>query len=293
MPRTWLTSMAPPLAAVLLLAVFGCTPKTPPGTLFNAPEAAWKSFRAHYCAPPSSPAVKIKASLHYSQVRPRKRTNRTLMTLWGDFGGPMRMDVSASIGKLLAHIRENGDGLLVFYPSDNEAYAHENPVLGATRLGMPFPFSLKVLAAVLAGDFSDLAPRGYAAAERIDGNNPGFAYDLKHGLVTRVTLDEAGRPILIEGKTTKAYATARTWRLEINGYQEPEGKRTPLPEKVTLALDNGEKGVLHIKSRELMLTVWPTKSLDLTLPDEVEPIRLDNGYNHESTGDIPVVYEDK
>jgi hypothetical protein len=50
---------------------------------------------------------------------------------------------------------------------------------------------------------------------------------------------------------------------------------------------------LHIKSRELMLAAWPSKSLNLTLPDGVEPIRLDNGYNHEPAGDIPVVYEDK
>ena len=293
MARNRLTSLAPSLSVILLLAVFGCTPKTPSGTVFDTPNAAWSSFRAHYCVPPTAPALKVKTSLQYSQVRPRKRTNRTLMTLWGDFGGDMRMDVSASIGKLLAHIRENDDGLLVFYPSDNEAYAHANPVLGATRLGMPFPFSLKVLAAVLAGDFSALASKGYAAVERINGNNPGFVFDLKHGMVTRITLDLVGQPVLIEGKTTKAYAKARTWRLEINRYQEPEGKQAPLPDKVTLALDNGEKGVLHIKSRELMLTTWPTRSLDLTLPDGVKPIRLDNGYNHEPTGDIPVVYEDK
>jgi hypothetical protein len=293
MTRPRPTSLPALLAALLLLAVAGCTPKTPPGTVLHAPKAAWKSFRANYCVRPEAPAVKVKASLYYSQIRPRKRTNRTLTTLWGDFGGAMRMDVSASIGKLLAHIRENGDGLLVFYPSDNEAYTHVNPVLGATRLGMPFPFSLKVLAAVLAGDFSDLATRGYAAARQIDGNNPGFAFDLKDGLVTRITLDVVGRPVLVEGLTSKSYAGARTWRLEINRYQEPEGKKAPLPDKVTLALDNGEKGVLHIKSRELMLKPWPAESLGLALPDGVEPVRLDNGYNHESTGEIPVIYEDK
>ena len=293
MARPRLTSLPPLLAVLLLLAMAGCTPKTPPGTVLHTPKAAWRSFRANYCVPPAAPAVKVKASLYYSQIRPRKRTNRTLTTLWGDFNGAMRMDVSASIGKLLAHIRENGDGLLVFYPSDNEAYTHINPVLGATRLGMPFPFSLKVLAGVLTGDFSDLATRSYAAAKRIDGNNPGYVYDLKDDLVTRITLDVVGRPVLVEGRTSKSYAKAETWRLEVNRYQEPEGKKAPLPDKVTLALDNGEKGVLHIKSRELMLTAWPAGSLALALPDGVEPIRLDNGYNHESTGDIPVIYEDK
>lgn len=293
MARPRLTAMMALLAAVFLFAAPGCTPKTPPGTVFHAPGAAWRFFRARYCVSPSAPAVKIRASLYYSQIRPRKRTNRTLMTLWGDFGGAMRMDVSASIGTLLAHIRENGEGLLVFYPSENEAYTHVDPVLGATRLGMPFPFSLKVLAAVLAGDFSDLVPKGYAVARAVDGNNPGFVYDLDDGLVERVTLDVIGRPVLVEGTTTKSYTGARTWRLEINRYQEFEGAKPPLADKVTLALDNGEKGVLHIKSRQLMLTAWSARSLGLTLPDGVEPIHLDNGYNHEPTGDAPVVYEEK
>ncbi|MBG0791735.1 MAG: hypothetical protein H0S80_14690 [Desulfovibrionaceae bacterium] len=281
------------VAAFLLLAALGCTPKTPPGTLFDAPGAAWQSFRAHYCAPPKAPAVRIKASLHYTRITPRKRTNRTLATLWGDFGGPMRMDVSASIGKLLAHIRENGDGLLVFYPSDNEAYAHASPVLGATRLGMPFPFSLKVLAAVLNGDFSDLSPRRFETAEQIGGMEPGFAYGLKDGLVTRIVLDAAGRPVRIEGATSETYAKARAWRLTIDRYAEAQPGAAPLPDKVTLALDDGEKGVLHIKSREFMLAPWPAKALDLALPDGVVPVRLDNDFNHEQDGDIPVVYEDK
>lgn len=281
------------LAAVIMLAVSGCTPKRPPGTVMSSPKAAWTSFRAYYCRPVVKPAVKVKTSLYYSQIRPRKRTNRTLMTLWGNFDHAMRMDVSASIGKLLAHIRENSDGLLVFYPADEEAYTHVNPVLGATRLGMPFPFSLKVLAAVLVGDFSDLTPKRYAKGARTSKGADGFVYELDDGLVDRITLDVVGRPVLIEGTVTKSYTGAQTWRLEINRYEDAEDTQTPLPRKLTLALDNGEKGVLHIKSRELMLAPWPEKSLTLTLPEGIEPIRLDNGYKQEATGDIPVVYEEK
>ena len=56
----------------------------------------------------------IKGSLYYSRVTPTRRTNRTLFSMWGDFDGPMRLDVSAGIGKLLAHIREDRAGLLVY-----------------------------------------------------------------------------------------------------------------------------------------------------------------------------------
>lgn len=292
MARLRLTFLAVP-AFLLVLAASGCAPKIPPGAVLHSPADAWRAFRAHYCVRPDAPAFRIRASLHYSRVTPRKRTNRTLTSLWGDFGGAMRMDVSASVGTLLAHIRESRDGLLVFYPSDNEAYTHVNPVLGATRLGMPFPFSLNVLASVLAGDFSALSARSYAAAEAVEGMEPGFAFTLDDARVTRVVLDVTGRPVRVEGRTTGPYADAKTWRLTIDRYEDPVGTAPPLPDKVTLALDNGEKGVLHIKSRELMLTPWPAESLALALPDGVEPIRLDNGYNRQSTGDIPVIYEDK
>jgi hypothetical protein len=72
----------------------------------------------------------------------------------------------------------------------------------------------------------------------------------------------------------------------------PQGT-APLPDKLTLTLDNGERGVLHIKSRELMLAPWPARSLALELPEDIVPIRLDNGYEDGKTGEIPVIREDK
>ncbi|MCJ2166125.1 MULTISPECIES: hypothetical protein [unclassified Pseudodesulfovibrio] len=278
------------IAAVLLLATLsGCATRIPPGVVLSTPKEAWTSFRQNYCVPPKAPALRVKASLQYSRTKPTKRTNRTLITLWGDFDGPMRLDVSASIGTLLAHIREERSGLLVFYPEDKQAYTHVNPVLGATRLGMPFPFSLSELASVMAGDFSGLTPGKFAVA---DQNGTNFVYTLDKGLVDRIILDEYGRPLLLEGRTTKVLENARSWVFEINRYEDALENKAPLPGKLTLALDNGEEGVLHIKSRELMPTAWPAKSLALALPEGVEPIRLDNGYLKEKTGDIPVVHED-
>lgn len=262
----------------------------PAGQVQATPKAAWKIFRQYYCVSKKEPAVKIKASLHYSRIKPRKRTNRTLISMWGDFTGPMRLDVSASVGKLLAHIREDENGLLVFYPSDNKAYTHSNPVLGATRLGMPFPFSLNELAHVMVGDFSGLVPEKYAEEKRQKND---YTYTFDNGLVSRLVLDETGRPILLEGRTTKAYETARTWMLTVDRFEPPSGRNAPLPGRVTLSLDNGEKGVLYIKSRQLLPEAWPTRSTDLLLPDTVKPFRLDNEFQAAPGDDIPVVYEDE
>ncbi len=275
------------MAAALLLAVLsGCATRIPPDTVLTTPRDAWTAFRQNYCDRPDGKGVRVKASLQYSRTKPARRTNRTLVSLWGDFNGAMRLDVSASIGRLLAHIREDKKGLLVFYPEDNKAYAHQNAVLGATRLGMPFPFSLSVLASALAGDFSGLAPRRYAEAGQAGEN---FTYTLKNGPVSRIVLDRWGRPVRFEGITEAQVG----WTFDMDRYEDAVNGVPPLPDKLTLALDNGEQGVLHIKSLELMLAPWPARSLELALPEDVTPIRLDNGYVDEKTGEIPVVYEEK
>ena len=283
-----LTLLAAVLAALLFTAP-GCTPKRPADARIGSPEALWMAFRRNYCVPPAAPGLLAKASLYYTRLTPAKRTNRTMVTLWGDFRGTMRLDLAAGMGKLLAHIRENGDGLLVFYPTEGKAFSHEDPILGATRLGMPFPFSLTELARVIAGDFSGLVPRAPGRAVR-DGDLTRF--EVADSLVTAVTLDGLGRPVLLEGRTTKVDATARAWTLEITAYEdEPEAKKPPLPERLSLALDNGESGVLRIRSRALKLAPWPAKALDLPLPAGTPVRRLDSG--GQPAADIPVVYEDK
>ena len=262
-----------PLAALLvLLSVVGCAPKLPPGTIQETPEAAWRSFRDNYCAPTEAPGVLISASLRYTRVVPTRRTNLTRVSMWGNFDGAMRLDIAAGIGKLLAHIRENSDGLLVYYPSENIAYAHINPVLGATRLGMPFPFSLNTLARVTMGDFSELAPKKFGNA-RQDGDH--YIYEVNHGSIRSITLDKAGHPIIIEGTAPDAYEEKRIWQLSVERYgDEP----LPLPGRVVLTMDDGEQGVLRVKSRELKTKAWPNESTDLELPEGALIKRLDNGY---------------
>ena len=278
-------------AAVLILAVLsGCATRIPPGLELDTPRAAWSAFRQHYCVQPDGDGLRVRASLYYSRTKPAPRTNRTLVSLWGDLDGPMRLDVSASIGTLLAHIREDAAGLLVFYPEDKKAYAHRNPVLGATRLGMPFPFSLARLGHALMGDFSGLAPRRYA-----EGSAEGetFVYTVDKGPVERIVLDRTGRPLRLEGRTAGAPGQGRRWAFVVDRYEDAPQGTAPLPDKLTLTLDNGERGVLHIKSRELMLAPWPARSLALELPEDIVPIRLDNGYEDGKTGEIPVIREDK
>ena len=191
-------------------------------------------------------------------------------------------------------------------PEQKTAYAHTDPVLGATRLGMPFPFSLSQLARVCAGDFQGLAPERFETGGRENG---GFAFGVNHRLashngngpgntvVTSISLDKAGRPVLMRGTVDKgadeaeAGTGARTWRLEINTYEE-DGSWPPMPGRLTLSLDDGEKGVLRITAREFKVASWPARATGLELPEDTRLHRLDRNVRAQDTG-TPVVYEDK
>ncbi|QGY39813.1 hypothetical protein GM415_06650 [Pseudodesulfovibrio cashew] len=272
----------------LALAVAGCAARKVNGTVRDTPEAAWQAFRTGYCATPKAPGLLVRASLYYTRTDPVRRTNRTLVSLWGDFGGPMRLDVSASVGKLLAHIREDHCGLLVFYPSEKKAYAHVNPVLGATRLGMPFPFSLNELGKVAMGDFSGLSPKTYRSVRQEEGR---LIYTVDGAPASMVVLDVTGRPLELAGTSTSARVAGRQWRLAVDRYEEDGA--SPLPAMLTLSMDNGEKGVLRIKSRELKIDGWSAEATGLTLPGDVTPLRLDNGMKSAGSTGIPAACEDK
>lgn len=264
------------LAALILSAILpGCKAKPAPELVMDTPEGAWQSFRTHYCSAPDATGLLVKASLLYTRTTPRKRTNRTLVSLWGNFDGPMRLDLKAGMGKLLAHIREDERELLVFYPMDKRAYAHMDPVLGSTRLGMPFPFSLSELARVTVGDFSGLVPETFSAAER---TNKGFAFVLRGAVASTLLLDVTGRPLFLGGNTTSRAGETGEWGLEVNAYEENDPVEAfPLPGRVTLTTDRGEKGVLRIKARELRIRAWSEKSTGLELPDDIVYHRLDSG----------------
>lgn len=258
-----------PVAALLLTLVFGCAPRQTPPPALDSADTAWQTFRQQYCTPPDAPGIRAKASLRYSREKPTKRSDRTLVTIWGNYGGPLRLNVAVTFGKIVTMIREHDDGLLVYYPTEERAYAHADPVLGATRLGIPFPFSLDVLTHVIAGDFSGLAAETYDIVRVENGH---LVFTLENSLASSVTLDNTGRPIIIEGVVASGYGSLRQWRLSLERFAT---KPPLLPARLTLTMDNGEKGVLRIKSRELSMERWPDKATDLALPDETAFFRLD------------------
>lgn len=238
-------------------------------------EANLDAFQARFVNPPViASGVAVRASLLYSTPQ---RSNRTDVQIFGDYGRPLRLDVRAGLGTMLALMREDASGLLAFYPEKSRAYAHTDPVIGAQLLGMPFPFALRDLALVLAGHFGSLVPAETPPAGVRVRPGGGFAYTYANGPVRLLVVDVYGRPERMEGELSRHFKTQaeregavvagpRVWSLVFSDYPEDDGDPQGPARILTLGLPRGESAVLRVKALDERGQPWPIKALALPLP---------------------------
>jgi hypothetical protein len=260
------------LALAALLILSACAPKIDLPQ-YDLPRQDLEAFRARFVAPEAEGrGLAVRASLLYSTPT---RANRTDVQLFGDYDRPLRLDVRAGIGTMLALMREDSAGLLAFYPRDSKAYAHSDPVIGAQLLGLPFPFALRDLAQVLCGRFGTLIPEKPDDIKVLPGG--GFAFAYNDGPVRLLVLDQYGRPDRMDGQLSKYFRTQaerdgqpvsgpRVWSLKFTGYPEDSGDPVGPARILTLTLPKGESAVFRVRSVETRQEPWQAKSLALVLP---------------------------
>ncbi len=240
------------LALGLVLACAACAPRVQLPRFEDA-ASNHAAFQQRFVAPPvTASGVAVRASLLYST---RERSNRTDVQIFGDYALPLRLDVRAGFGTMLALMREDASGLLAFYPEKSKAYAHTDPVIGAQLLGMPFPFSLRDLALVLSGHFGTLVPAGVVPAAIRALPDGGFAYSYSSGPVRLLAVDAYGRPQRMEGQLSRYFKTQaeregevvsgpREWSLVFSDFPEDDGDPEGPAQVLTLGLPKGESAEL-------------------------------------------------
>ena len=272
--------------ALLLALVLGCVGCAPRVDLprFTESDDNLAAFQGRFVIPPvTASGVDVRASLLYSTP---SRSNRTDMQLYGDYGRPLRLDVRAGFGTMVALMREDAAGLLAYYPDRKAAYAHMDPVIGAQLLGMPFPFSMRDLALVLSGHFGTLVPQGLTPAGVRVRPGGGFAFTYASGAVRLLVVDAHGRPERMEGELSRYFKTQaeregavvsgpRVWSLVFSGYPEDDGDPEGPARILTLALPRGESAVLRVKALAERPQPWPLKSLGLMPPAQTRFMALD------------------
>ncbi|WP_243310134.1 hypothetical protein [Fundidesulfovibrio agrisoli] len=262
------------LAALCLAALGGCAPKptaTGPGE-GPQPQALWSQLMAG-----GSQAKSFTLSASLSLQSPKKSA-RLLARFWGNLDRPLRLDLSTGMGQVFSMWREDAQGWLAVYPGANQAFTHSSTKAALSRLGMPFPFGMKELAAVSVGSFGLILPASYSSVKKISN---GFLYSFPASSpVAALTLDFEGKPIHLTGRGVEP------WNVDLSDFAPPQAGRPPMAQLITLTTPGGVQAILRVKKLELGTEPMPLQSLELALPPQARHIPLDREGDFQ-TPDIP------
>lgn len=252
------------ITAFVLGVVFtGCAPKKGPGALdAGQAQAYWAAFATDSGDPAKS--FSLSASLN---VQSPQKSARLLLKFWGNLDRPLRLDLSSGMGQTYSMWREDSLGWLAVYPLSNQVFTHSDTRAALSKLGMPFPFGLKDLAAITAGRYSLILPSTYKSVKM---TAKGYQYALPASSpVAFVTLDFEGKPIHLTGRGIEP------WTVELGDYPALEPGRKLLAKKIQLTTPGGLQAILRIKTLELSSAPMDAQSLELPMPPTARHIPLD------------------
>lgn len=245
-----------PLACLVLslacLAAAACTtlkPRPEP-----APEifrSAWELFRTEYMQPCPARDFFVRASVNLSSG---ERSSRFLITFWGRTTFPVRMDLQAGIGAMLAHWREDQQGWLGYHPATKEAFYSHDSRAGAALLGLTMPLRLDAFARVIGGCWEGIVPAEYSAT-RFALNR--LEYLLEHqGQTVVLALTPEGRPLSLRLDDPSG------WVMTIEEWLRDDRSR---PGRI--ALQQGDDvAVVRVQRLDFDFVTWQENDLDLELP---------------------------
>lgn len=261
----------------LLLAVaVSCAPKKAPAPLDEGkhPDAVWELFLNRAAGRQNVSGFNVDASLHYAGP---KTKSRVVLRFWGNLEHPVRLDLSTSLGSTVALWREDAVEFMAYLPDKETAYLHRDGRLGMAAFGINLPFTLRGLALLLNGRFSELLPPRYTTVRKTrDGDFlftliPDNSQDQEKDQPRRFSL------LLSPDGVPKGMSTLGTdpWSLEFSGSLADFGL-PGLPQKIRMQRSSGERAVLFIKNLEQRPTPWPQEKLDLPLPPNTKIMILEN-----------------
>ena len=226
------------------------TPGLPGGEGGEAPAQLWQAY-ARAGAGAEAP-YRLQLSLRFGE---EGNTRRVTALLWGNGGHELRLDVMAGVGTVVAKILEDGEHFLVYAPLENKAYFHQGAASPLLKVGVPVPFGLARLTALLTGHYSGAFGDTYSEASPLADGMVQYALTGKPGGL--LTLDARGLPVAWRE------SKAEGWRMEIV-YDEAT---PPLPRRLTLTHAKGQRAILLVKEKEMPGTPFTGEQMGLTLPE--------------------------
>lgn len=242
------------IALTSLLAT-GCAAPRPGPSGPDAAKAVYDTFLANQAKNTPAPAFSLAGSMSFSKGG---RSGRLNYRFYGNFADPVRLDLTTPIGGAYAHLREDGAAFSAFVPDRDTLYQHAGTREGAARLGMPLPFTLRELAALVSGRFGELAPSRYASVKTVPG---GYEYHFSGDpRLSGLTLDFKGNPRHLTGQGVEP------WRVAFEDDEPTPGMAAPVARRLTLTTPGGATLTLRVKSLQARPTPYPAADLELPVP---------------------------
>ena len=263
-----------PLAFLcLLLFCSACSPHTagPKPDAGALPESGdkavriWQRYAARAAVAQSiTGPFRLSANLRYTAAS--GESTRVSALLWGNGKAaspyPLRLDLLAGIGSVVAKIREDSTSFVAFAPDDKTAYTHARDDRTLVSFGVPIPLALDDLTLLLTGHGDKLF---MPAGVRTDSGAPPVRKLTAQGASYQV--DNAPLPGILELSDTGAPIAWREqredgWRIEI----EPEDENPLLPRKLRISHPKGYSALILVKEVARVSPPYTSAQLDLPLP---------------------------
>ncbi len=184
-------------------------------------------------------------------------TRRVLAIIWGNGEDDLRLDVSAGVGTTVAMLHQKGQEFLLYAPMEQKAYFHEGESSPLLKLGLPLPFDLFRLEALLHNRWAQVFGKTW---QETSGHSKGIAYALQEGIGGTLVLDAQGMPVLWENKN---------WSIAFLFNEDGTLKRLDLANK------KGEKGILLLRSQEHPAR-FDAAQMQLELPQDTVLLPLES-----------------
>lgn len=259
-----------PLLALLLTCACG-TKQTPPEpslpSLTGAADKGdviWQRFRTRALAATFlSGPFRISGTLRYTDDK--NESHRVSSLLWGNGDAanpyPLRLDLLAGVGTVVAKVREDNDALLAYVPDENRAWMLRGQDRTLAAFGVPVPLSLGDLTQILTGLpgalFLSKDENAVSTVPEYVYTSQGASFALVGAtLPGELELSEEGVPLTWKEKGDKG------WSITF----EP-AKANPLqPQKLRIEHPGGYSALIVVKDISRVSPPYTTEQTGLELP---------------------------
>ena len=273
MKRLFLYRMLVPMLALFCAAC--SVTQTKGGADNEAARQTWERFTARAkAAEINTGPFRVSGTLRYTGHD--GQSTRVSSILWGngslDSPYPLRLDLLAGVGNVVAKIREDRSSFLAYVPDENTAYTHERGLNTLVSFGVPIPLTLSDLTLLLTGRSGALflpytesgmspMPETYTRTEK------GFSYVIRDAMLPgRLEISTSGAPV--------------SWsEYRDNGWTitfESRDDNPLLLRRLQVSHPKGYSALIVVREFERLPKAFPPEHLSLALPRDVDMRDLEN-----------------